>query len=583
MPPIPGENPTPTATADWTIMVYIAADDTLANFAVESLRLLHKSATAPGSDDEPKVVVAAEFALPVDGVNPRPNHPQNSSDPNRRRYFFEKGGPSRPMAIKVAAQSAPTQKSDKAPASRPANLSEKTALGNFLTWAYKKCPSDHYALILWGHGPELLLQPTVTNPAGDRTNLYLTPRELRDVLETHKPLNEGHLEIIGFDACSMSMLEMACELKDRADFMVASQEDVPDLSFPYSDLIELFRKSGDDTVPLFLKKGVDAYISTYRDCICNNDTGMKGVTLSVLDLRNGDTLKEAVSEFAAALSEAKENEILPGVLVEARSKSHDFAGGLYVDLYDFCRQLSAHLEGIKGLVRIKNACKGVRDELEERPPKRPGNADGAKASGSVHLKTYGNTEGNGSPASFIFTNSGDPEDDGTSHSALASPLRTEGDGSSDPVPPSLPNSDDDGSANRKKSHGISIYLPYLTVEQYAQVSKPLAKGGPRTGGEKGFGDMLNGAATEYLLCARRNLILDTESYYGRLKFADTHWYDFIARQWTRALVEKVPAELDHHYSAQQSWMNMIRTKDGGAQPDPAKTSVSRETELCAAK
>ena len=43
-----GTNPT------WAIMVYIAADGTLANFAIESLKQLRKAATN-------KVVVAAQF------------------------------------------------------------------------------------------------------------------------------------------------------------------------------------------------------------------------------------------------------------------------------------------------------------------------------------------------------------------------------------------------------------------------------------------------------------------------------------------------------------------------------------------
>ena len=52
----------PTKTS-WTIMLYIAADGLLANFAVESLKQLSRSAsTAPGKDDQASVVVAAQFS-----------------------------------------------------------------------------------------------------------------------------------------------------------------------------------------------------------------------------------------------------------------------------------------------------------------------------------------------------------------------------------------------------------------------------------------------------------------------------------------------------------------------------------------
>ena len=48
----------PTTKTSWTIMLYIAADGILANFAVESLRQLSRSAsTARGKDDQASVVV----------------------------------------------------------------------------------------------------------------------------------------------------------------------------------------------------------------------------------------------------------------------------------------------------------------------------------------------------------------------------------------------------------------------------------------------------------------------------------------------------------------------------------------------
>ncbi len=47
------------------------------------------------------------------------------------------------------------------------------------------------------------------------------------------------LDIVAFDACNMSMIELASELQAYADFMIASQEEVPDASFPYEDLLKL--------------------------------------------------------------------------------------------------------------------------------------------------------------------------------------------------------------------------------------------------------------------------------------------------------------------------------------------------------
>jgi hypothetical protein len=66
------------------------------------------------------------------------------------------------------------------------------------------------------------------------------------------------------------------------------------------------------------------------------------------------------------------------------------------------------------------------------------------------------------------------------------------------------------------------------------------------------------------MCARRDLILDTESYYGCLQSAlDTDWYSFITNRWTQVLIKTAPADLDFHYSAQQGWMNICRGLIGG--------------------
>jgi len=485
----------------WTIMLYIAADGLLANFAVESLKQLSKSAsTAPGNDDQASVVVAAQFSIDAPGGQ------------SIQRYIFnESSGGNLGNGLQD-------------PLNAPANMSEQQALMSFLNWAYtnEKCnQSERYALILWSHGPELFLQPPPGSPTGDPASLYLTPQELREALTSYKPPAVGQklaaedrrLDIVAFDACSMSMFEMAYELKNVADYMVASQEEVPDPSFPYDQLIELFRKLGGNTDSL-LKQGVQAYAGAYQDCICNAITGMKRVTLSALCLNNSDRLKSAVDDLASALLDAQNDGGLPNLLIEARKGSRDYAGGLYVDLAEFCTKLRGLLSGSQSNVKtpIRDACQLVLNALGER--------------------------------------------------------------TSDPL--ILENVSAD-----VRSHGISIYLPYLSDEQSAQVDKPMVKGGRETVGKggretvgKGFSvsDLLNNAAIGYRTSARQEMILDTEGYYPGLRLASDKskpsWYDFIAGLWPRILIKTAPAELDLRYSARQSAMNLVS-------PGPASVLINR--------
>ncbi len=434
--------PTPATKTSWTIMLYIAADGLLANFAVESLKQLSKSASAaPGDDDQASVVVAAQFSIDAPGGQSIP------------RYIFNDSSGEN---LGSGARD-PLNASD--------DTTEEQALKNFLNWVYTnpECnKSTRYALILWSHGPELFLQPPPGRPTGDPASLYLAPDQLSQALKSCTPPAGSRLDIVGFDACSMSMFEMAYEIRDLADYMVASQEEVPDPSFPYDRLIELFRKFGGNPDSL-LKQGLEAYARAYKDCVCNAITGMKPVTLSALRLNKCSRLKTAVDDLASALLDGQDQGDLPGLLISARQKSQDYAGGLYVDLAEFCKQLNGQLNGRGSEVKkpIRAACQGVLDALAE------GSSD------SLILENYSaDTTGN----------------------------------------------------------GISIYFPYLSDEQSAQVDKPMVKGGRETVG-KGFSvsDLLNNAAIGYRISARRDLIMITESYYPRLQLVSDNtgksWYD----------------------------------------------------------
>ena len=601
---------TPEPPETWTIMLYITADGTLTNFAVESLKQLNKSINALAVSS---VKVAAHFSFPGPAVTPGAagaGAPADHASP--REYIFPHperkagldgagtgcegvgGGVSRSLASARVAPLPPTvelsvKKADKlqklsaqggahqathreVPVRDEAKEPVKEALKAFLKGVYAEdsgLKSDHYALILWGHGPELLLRPPADNSTGDSVSLYLTPEELREVLTVCKPPTGRPLDIIGFDACSMSMFEMAEELKGLADYMVASQDEVPDLSFPYEDLIRLF--GGHTDTPSLLADGVKLYVTTYQDCVCNDTTEMNPVTLTALNLNNCGTQKEpgalgvALRSLACELLKARNDKELPDaladVLIEARKCSRDYAGGLYVDLSDFCAKLSGQLGELTKKRANEKTELEKKEELDESEKKK-------LAALNEPVTWITDIQSACQPvidALKITTNS---------LVLVNGSVEISEDGKNAKIQVNGSEISPNGEHPKIRNHGISIYLPYLTVEQFAQVQRPLVKGGTLTGKGgtltgKGFSEALNGAEIEYMMSIRRELILDTESYYPRLKLhEETNWYAFITEVWTRALMKKIPADLDYHYSAQQSWMNVARGPVNIAKPCP---------------
>ncbi len=501
-------------------MVYIVADGPLANFAVNSLKQLQAAA-----DKGLGVVVAAQFAAPERKI---------------RRLIFD-------GTDTTGAFDRNKGEASKLPADT--DMANSNALADFIKWVHGRpeCnQSEHYCLVLWGHGPELLFEPPVTSRKlgsvatasysgsptaavhsaspqiheGKETSLYFTPVQLANALRKAGK----KIDIIGLDACSMSMIEFAYELSGLTDFMVASQEEVPDFSFPYSALL---RRFGDHkaTSEEVCKATIQAYEEAYADYIFNTDTDTAPVTLSALNLGKINTIANPLKSLVAVLKSSRANQDVANAIYEARRQARGFVGGLFVDLCDFCDKLASE-----------------SDRMQAKPKQAGGEASTvfgqlieacSRVSLAINPPKHAATEG------CIVANAG---------------------------------------KHRDVCHGLSLYFPYLQDDHdRKQVERHLVKGpggdtiGKGPGGDtigKGPGgdtigknvSIINTAATSVLYAVRREIIKNIEHYYkdDQFKFAEEiDWYKFIVRDWSRILAEKEPDDLDLRYSAQQCAQNLL--------------------------
>src|SRR5262245_20514128 len=115
-------------SADWLIMVYISADDVLANFAIESLKQLKRAATK-------EMVVIAQ----MDAVGNR----------ETKLYRFD-GSDKDPNSSLTKNEITMSSKPPSGGIANPATLT------HFINEA-SKYDATHHALFPYGHGPELLL------------------------------------------------------------------------------------------------------------------------------------------------------------------------------------------------------------------------------------------------------------------------------------------------------------------------------------------------------------------------------------------------------------------------------------------
>ena len=123
------------------------------------------------------------------------------------------------------------------------NMGDPAILQSFIEWAIANYPAQHYALVLWNHGSgwrernsaEAVKSVCIDDQSGDE----LTMTELRSALNAANATTGEVLDIVGFDACLMQMVEVAYQVMGSAsrplvDITVGSEETEPGDGWDYA-------------------------------------------------------------------------------------------------------------------------------------------------------------------------------------------------------------------------------------------------------------------------------------------------------------------------------------------------------------
>lgn len=318
--------------ANWVIMVYVSADRVLTNFAVESLKQLKRAASH-------EVIALAQV--------------HSSNQEEAQRYVFDrKSDPSSSIKDHLVGPILP-------PLS-PGGIADPANLTKFLKWA-AQYEAKHRCLFLWGHGYELLLNEDDAADVKSPGRKYLTPNGLREALENAQRNPEAKLDIIGIDACSMSLVELASELAPYADFLVASQEDVPDQSFPYEELLRALNARPAETAEQVAAVMPQLYRQSYQDYAVGKGRGTNEITQTSIRLANEARITTLLKDLSTALISEVDNPPHSRAILAARQESREFALGLFVDLRDFCFRLGEKLTACD----LKSACQALVRAIDD--------------------------------------------------------------------------------------------------------------------------------------------------------------------------------------------------------------------------
>src|SRR4051812_41860139 len=198
------------AKRPWTVMVYMAAGDSaeMDDYAVRDLREMER-----GANEHVHVAVQIKRHWPA--------IPQ--------RYVITRHGRSA-----QAHQQSPAKPNH-------TNMGDEQTLADFLEWAVKECPADHYMLVLWGHSYGLGFGRDHGDPLRltELVKALTAFREARVGAEEEQLGDrEGVLDVLGANACAMSYAEAAYELRDSANYLLASQISVPFAGWSYAEVLQ---------------------------------------------------------------------------------------------------------------------------------------------------------------------------------------------------------------------------------------------------------------------------------------------------------------------------------------------------------
>jgi cysteine peptidase C11 family protein len=177
---------------------------------------------------------------------------------------------------------------------------------------------------------------------------------------------KNKIDILGMDACLMGMIEVGYQVRGSVNYLVATEDTIPDDGWPYDRIMARLVECPDLSPDDFSATIVREYLIHYREL-------EKDVTKSALNLNQSRILVGALKEFASDLTKRLSEDNVRVAVLGARAAAQNFYIKDYVDLYDFCHKLEKLCldEG------VKSGCKMVMDSIHRSEAKE---TDGRTAS-----------------------------------------------------------------------------------------------------------------------------------------------------------------------------------------------------------
>lgn len=163
------------------------------------------------------------------------------------------------------------------------NMGSADTLADFINYGIQSYPAEHYGLVFWNHGAGQI------KGFGSDTNFDAASLPLKDMKEgMETSAMSKPFDFISFDACLMGNLELVSTLKEKTEYLIASEELEPQNGFDYAWLqaVAEEKKRGSGS---FGRAVGEAMLSSYEMSYEEKDYKL---TLSLIDTAAYDEFHE---------------------------------------------------------------------------------------------------------------------------------------------------------------------------------------------------------------------------------------------------------------------------------------------------
>lgn len=215
---------------------------------------------------------------------------------------------------------------------------DSAAMTSILKEIIEGYPAKHYGLVLWSHASGWVMRDNNVTSAprrsfgydnGQRSSVNNKGPQMNIPQLANILAKFPHFEYILFDACFMQCVEVAYELRNVTDYIIGSPAEIPGHGAPYHEILAKLCSTGDE-----IGQVVDVYNDYYADANSDGYDIYGGVELSMVKTSKLEALAAATAPLMQQILAGRQSPDCSGVQRYNPDDTYIFTHKIYTEYFD---------------------------------------------------------------------------------------------------------------------------------------------------------------------------------------------------------------------------------------------------------